>query len=77
MGEVDKQTRTERDSMGEMAVPEEAMYGASTARAVENFQISNLRFPREFIWALGLIKKSAATTNAVRRARECGMSGAE
>ncbi|HEX7859393.1 MAG TPA: class II fumarate hydratase [Verrucomicrobiae bacterium] len=62
MGE--EQTRIERDSMGEMAVPEEAMYGASTARAVENFQISNLRFPREFIWALGLIKKSAATTNA-------------
>ena len=61
MGE--EQTRIERDSMGEMAVPAEAMYGASTARAIENFQISNLRFPREFIWALVLIKKHAATTN--------------
>ena len=50
--------------MGEMSVPADAMYGASTARAVENFPISNLRFPREFIWALGLIKKHAATTNA-------------
>ena len=58
------ETRTERDSMGEMAVPVDAMYGASTARAVDNFPISNLRFPREFIWALGLIKKHAAVTNA-------------
>src|SRR5688572_11264408 len=57
-------TRLERDSMGEMTVPSDAMYGASTARAIENFTISNLRFPREFIWALGLIKKHAATTNA-------------
>ena len=56
-------TRVERDSMGEMPVPADAMYGASTARAVENFPISKLRFPREFIWALGLIKKHAATTN--------------
>jgi fumarate hydratase class II len=57
-------SRIERDSMGEMSVPADAMYGASTARALENFPISNLRFPREFIWALGLIKKHAATTNA-------------
>src|SRR4051812_2733746 len=56
-------SRTERDSMGEMAVPVEAYYGAQTARAVENFPISNLRFPREFIRALGLIKKHAAITN--------------
>src|SRR5688572_5001381 len=64
MGGVGKETRVERDSMGEMAVPADAMYGASTARAVENFPISNLLFPREFIWALGLIKKHAAATNA-------------
>jgi fumarate hydratase, class II len=64
MGKVDSGTRVERDSMGEMLVPADAMYGASTARAVENFPISNLRFPREFICALGLIKKHAATTNA-------------
>src|ERR1044071_9664105 len=53
----------ERDSMGEMPVPADAYYGAETARAVENFPISNLRFPREFIRALGLIKKHAAITN--------------
>jgi fumarate hydratase class II len=45
--------RIERDSMGEMKVPADAMYGASTARAVENFPISGIRFPREFIRALG------------------------
>ena len=55
--------RSERDSMGEMQVPAEAMYGASTARAVENFPVSGLRFPREFIKALGLIKKVAAGVN--------------
>ncbi|MCG0239780.1 MAG: aspartate ammonia-lyase, partial [Firmicutes bacterium] len=41
--------RIERDSMGEMRVPANAYYGAQTARAVENFPISGLRFPREFI----------------------------
>jgi fumarate hydratase class II len=56
--------RTEADSMGEMQVPNDAYYGAQTARAVENFPISNLRFPRQFIRALGLIKKHAAATNA-------------
>jgi fumarate hydratase class II len=49
--------------MGEMAVPVEAYYGAQTQRAARNFQISNLRFPREFIRALGLIKKCAAQVN--------------
>jgi fumarate hydratase class II len=56
--------RTEADSMGEMKVPTEAYYGAQTARAVENFPISDLRFSRPFIRALGLIKKHAAATNA-------------
>src|SRR6266702_4598764 len=56
--------RTEVDSLGEMQVPAAAYYGAQTARAVENFPISDLRFPRQFIRALGLIKKHAATTNA-------------
>ena len=41
-------TRIEKDSMGEFEVPENAMYGASTGRAVENFQISDLRFKRSF-----------------------------
>jgi fumarate hydratase class II len=55
--------RAETDSMGEMAVSAEAMYGAQTARAVENFPISKLRFPQRFIRSLGLIKKHAAKTN--------------
>ena len=46
--------------MGEMTVPADAMYGASTARAVENFPISGIRFSRAFLRALGLIKASAA-----------------
>jgi fumarate hydratase class II len=55
--------RLERDSMGEMEVPEDALWGASTQRAVLNFPISGLRFPRRFIQALGLIKRAAAETN--------------
>ncbi len=57
------ETRTERDSMGEMEVPADAYYGASTMRAVLNFQISDLRLPRQFIRALALIKLAAARTN--------------
>ena len=56
-------TRTERDSMGEMEVPAEAYYGASTRRAQLNFPISDLRFPRSFIAALGRIKLAAARVN--------------
>ena len=56
--------RTEADSMGQMQVPADAYYGAQTARAVENFPISDLRFPRQFIRAIGLIKKHAAAANA-------------
>ena len=55
-----KEFRTEKDSMGEFQVPVNAKYGASTARAVENFPISNLRFSRSFIKALGEIKKACA-----------------
>ncbi len=56
--------RSERDSMGEMQVPENAYFAASTQRAHLNFQgISGKRFPRSFIRALGLIKRSAAETN--------------
>src|SRR5881398_633985 len=58
------ETRIERDSMGEMRVPAAAYYGAQTARAVENFPISELRFSRSFIRGLGLIKKHAAEINA-------------
>src|SRR5437879_2546019 len=59
-----EETRVERDSMGEMQVPANAYYGASTQRAVLNFPISDLRFPRQFIQALGQIKQSAAVVNA-------------
>lgn len=55
--------RIEKDSMGEMKVPESAMYGAQTARALENFPVSSLRFSRAFIKALGNIKRSAAEVN--------------
>ena len=55
--------RVERDSMGEVKVPADALYGAQTQRAVDNFPISDLRFPRTFIRALGLIKGAAASAN--------------
>lgn len=61
---VNEETRLERDSMGEMRVPIHAYYGASTQRAVLNFPISDLRFPRAFIRAIGQIKQAAAQTNA-------------
>ena len=55
--------RIEKDSMGEMRVPASALYGATTARAVENFPISGLTFSRSFLRALGLIKLAAAEVN--------------
>jgi fumarate hydratase class II len=58
--------RIERDSMGEMQVPDDAYYGASTQRAVENFPISGLRFGRRLIAALGMIKSAAAEENDAR-----------
>src|SRR5712691_5721550 len=68
-------TRVEKDSMGDVEVPADAYYGASTQRAVLNFPISGQPFPRRFIRALGIVKKAAAQTNrelgllARRRAR--------
>ena len=63
-GDINKgNVRIERDSMGPMEVPADALYGASTMRAVLNFPISDLRFPRAFIRALGLVKLAAAKTN--------------
>ncbi len=55
--------RLERDSMGEVKVPANAYYGAQTQRAVENFPVSGIRFPRDFIQALGMIKLCAARVN--------------
>lgn len=56
-------TRIERDSMGEMEVPAGALYGAQTARAIENFPISGWPLPADFISTLGWIKQAAATVN--------------
>ena len=56
-------TRIEHDSMGDMTLPADALYGASTQRAVLNFPISGHRFPRAFIRALGLLKTGAAQAN--------------
>jgi fumarate hydratase class II len=56
--------RTERDSMGEMAVPDDALYGASTQRAVLNFPVSGRPLPAAFIRALGLVKWACARANA-------------
>jgi len=60
----DKEFRIEKDSMGELRVPADAKWGAQTQRAVDNFQISGLRMPRQFIAALGLVKWAAAGANA-------------
>ena len=55
--------RTERDSLGEVRVPAGALYGAQTQRAIENFPVSGLRFPRGFIRALGAVKLAATRVN--------------
>ncbi len=55
--------RVERDSMGELKVPAEALWGAQTQRAVNNFPISGLPMPPAFVRALGLIKWAAADAN--------------
>ncbi len=57
------QFRAEADSMGNLAVPADALWGAQTQRAIENFPVSDLRMPRGFIRALGLVKRSAAEVN--------------
>ncbi len=60
----DKAFRIENDSMGQLQVPQDALWGASTQRAVDNFPISGLPMPRRFIDALGLVKWAAAGANA-------------
>ena len=55
--------RIEKDSLGEVPVPSDAYYGAQTQRAIDNFPISGIGFNRGFIFALGLIKRSAAQAN--------------
>ena len=61
---MSKKFRIESDSMGQMKVPKDALYAAQTARAIDNFPISNLRFKRPFISALGIIKFASAKVNA-------------
>ncbi len=56
--------RTERDSMGDVLVPKDALFGAQTQRALDNFPISGIRFPRVFLRALGLVKSAASEVNA-------------
>lgn len=64
--------RIEKDSLGEMQIPNEALYGAQTARAIDNFPVSGIPLPAPLIKALGLIKKQAAQTN-----QELGLLPAE
>ena len=59
----DNSFRVEHDSMGELKVPSDALWGAQTQRAVENFPVSGIPMPREFIRAVGLVKWAAATAN--------------
>ncbi len=56
--------RIEEDSLGQVRVPKDALWGAQTQRAIENFPVSGIRFSRTFIRSLGIIKKAAAITNA-------------
>jgi fumarate hydratase class II len=67
------QFRTEKDTMGKVRVPAEAYYGAQTQRAVENFPISGITFPRVFIRALGLIKKYGVQVNVDLGLLESGL----
>lgn len=55
--------RTERDSLGEVSIPDTALYGAQTQRAVDNFTISGIRFNRRFLQALGYVKRACAQAN--------------
>src|SRR5437016_2219563 len=56
-------TRTERDTMGTIEVPEDRYWGAQTQRSKQNFTIGGERFPRAVIWALGVVKKACALVN--------------
>src|SRR4030065_866883 len=60
---MDKSTRIEHDSLGDVNVPAETLYGAQTQRAIDNFNISGLRPWRSFIWSLAVIKRAAAEVN--------------
>ncbi len=69
---MNQETRLEKDSLGEISVPANALYGAQTQRAVENFPISGLKPWRAFIWSMAIIKQAAAEVN-----RDLGMLDSE
>src|SRR3989442_9504349 len=73
---TERPMRVERDSMGELPVPARAYYGANTQRAVLNFPISDLRFPRRFIRAIGQIKDAAAAVNQELGLLDAGLAEA-
>ena len=56
-------TRIEHDSLGEIAVPATALYGAQTMRAVHNFPVSGMRPYRAFVWSMAVLKQAAAQVN--------------
>ena len=60
---MSKTTRIEKDTFGDIEVPNDRYYGAQTQRSLQNFRIGGERFPREFIYALGIVKKAAARVN--------------
>ncbi|MDY6780673.1 MAG: lyase family protein, partial [Halobacteria archaeon] len=60
---MSEEYRVEEDSLGEVEVPRDALYGAQTQRAVENFPVSDLRFGRRFVRSIGLVKRAAAESN--------------
>ncbi len=68
--------RVEKDSLGEVLVPSEALYGAQTQRAIENFPISGRPMPREFLRAMGTIKEAAAAVNVELGLMEAAMGRA-
>ncbi|OOG20614.1 aspartate ammonia-lyase [Thioalkalivibrio denitrificans] len=73
---TDKKTRTERDSMGTVEVPADALYAAQTQRAVDNFPVSGLAMPAGFIQALGHIKGACARANAALGALDADVAKA-
>ena len=73
---AEREYRTEKDSMGPVQVPVDALWGAQTQRAIENFPISGLPFPRTFLRALGLVKGAAAAVNQDLGLLEADMAAA-
>src|SRR4030065_2080677 len=60
---MDRLTRTEHDTLGDVKVPADALFGAQTQRAIDNFKISGIRPWRAFIWSLAIVKRAAAEVN--------------